>query len=343
MAGKASKRNERDFNVGSALDELFPTRGGPQVDADAVWIERSLIDPDPRQPRKAFAPDKLRELGLSLRSDGQLQACLVRPHPDAPGRFQIISGERRWRAAAPEFADLPRLRCLVREVSDAEAFRLALAENIHREDLSIVERARALVQIKQSAPGFTWDAVAEQAQLSKRRILQLVDLLKLPAPALAHLESGAINEKHARALLALHGDPQEQRQLLKDVLRGDLSGNAALARAEGRAVRVGAANTAGTATPRGKRTPPDQEGPLPGSRAGLEVEVEIQALFNPILAALDHAVGQASAVGSAPGFTSPLAAQAASPDPLLRDLVRAQLEQIKQRIESLEKALAPNS
>ena len=358
----AATTRDRNVNVSSALDELFPTREGPQVDKDAVWIERGLIEANPRQPRKKFSPGTLRELGDSLKANGQLQACVVRPHPDKPGHFQIISGERRWRASGPEFADLPRLRCVIREADDAEAFRLALAENVHREDLSVVERARALVQIKESEPGFTWEKVAEQAQLSKRRILHLVELLKLPDDVVAHIETGDINEKHARALLALQKQPDKQRLLLEEVLRDDLSGNAALARVEKRGEPRSPAGAQPSVVAVGKTTPPKPGKRLPddsdtsarhlagtsggsGGKAGTGQNhttpgrVEAIALFEPILHAVDRAVEQAEGEDDGePGFTIARDSQ----QPAFKAEAREQLRQIKGKIEALEKAVLPD-
>lgn len=349
----ATTRN-RNANVSSALDELFPTREGPQVDKDAVWIERNLIEANPRQPRKKFSPATLRELGESLKANGQLQACVVRPHPDKPGHFQIISGERRWRASGPEFANLPRLRCVIREVDDATAFRLALAENVHREDLSVMERARALVQIKESEPGFTWEKVAEQAQLSKRRILHLVELLKLPEDVVAHLEKGDINEKHARALLSLQKQPDKQRLLLEEVLRDELSGNAALARVE-RKSESGAGpddpvgdEVLAAAPPRdagessaGASTSSTSNGIASKStrrKSSAQGRAEVRALFEPILRAVEHAAQEVDGGSdSEPGFT----ALRDSQDPKLRAEAREQLRQIKMRVEALEAALLP--
>lgn len=351
MAATARNRN---VNVSSALDDLFPTREGPQVDKDAVWIERGLIEANPRQPRKKFSPATLRELGESLKANGQLQACVVRPHPLKPEHFQIISGERRWRASGPEFANLPRLRCVIREVDDATAFRLALAENVHREDLSIMERARALVQIKESEPGFTWEKVAEQAQLSKRRILHLVELLKLPEEVVAHLEKGDINEKHARALLSLQKQPEKQRLLLEEVLRDEMSGNAALA-------RVGVKGAGGTnpADPDDAaagealaQAPPTNGGELvtgtstsastssgtalKGARRKQQGRADVGVLFEPILQAVEHAVQQVKSDSAGePGFTTLRGSQRVK----MRAEAREQLSQIKKKVEALEAAL----
>ncbi len=349
MAATARNRN---VSVSSALDDLFPTREGPQVDKDAVWIERGLIEANPLQPRKKFSPATLRELGGSLKANGQLQACVVRPHPDKPGRFQIISGERRWRASGPEFANLPRLRCVIREASDAESFRLALAENVHREDLSLVERARALVQIKESEPGFTWEKVAEQAQLSKRRILHLVELLKLPEEVVAHLERGDINEKHARALLSLQKQPDKQQQLLEEVLRDDLSGNATLARVESNARTADPTD----ATPRGKAhevlvgTSTGPAGAPASTSSGTGIKrssrrkqaeqgrAEIRALLEPILLAADHASRQIEgAEDGEPRFTVLRDLQ----DAHLQEEAREMLRQIREMVGALEAALLP--
>lgn len=243
-------------NVANVLDELFPAQAGPQADQDAAWIERDLIEPNPHQPRHRFDADGLRELGNSLKTHGQLQACVVRPHPTEAGRFQLISGERRWRAAAPEYGAVSRLRCTIRQATDAEMLQLALAENVHREDLSLIERARALRAFKESEPGLTWDDVAAKANVSKRRILHLVELLELPTKVQKRIDDGTLNEKHGRALLTLQNNPAAQARLLEEIEAKDLSGNQALARIEsGQSVKVKSGSLLGKATATGKEAP----------------------------------------------------------------------------------------
>jgi ParB family chromosome partitioning protein len=205
--------------MGAELKKLFQSEG-PQPDEAAVLIARDLIEANPAQPRQRFDPGTLRELGASMRANGQLQECIVRPHPSAPGRYQLVAGERRWRAAAPEYGDIPELRCVVRHVDDAQALVLAIEENARREDISPMERAQSLVNLKnlraapQSTKGMTWEEVARKVGLTRAAVDRFVQLLKLPEPVVERFQALDLNEKHGRGLLLLKDHPLAQMQLL---------------------------------------------------------------------------------------------------------------------------------
>jgi ParB family chromosome partitioning protein len=231
-------------NVSGALDELFATPDGPRADEDAVLIELDRIDPNPFQPRLHFDEAEMRELADSLEQHGQLQACLVRPHPDEEGRFQLVAGERRLRAA--KLAGLERLRCVVRDVDDEGALVLALEENLRRRDNSVMERARSLDRLRallsggeQSvSPGKRVDAeaslsvIGERVRLSKASVHRLLALLELPEDVQGRFEKLGLNEKHGRGLVLLQGR-DEQGALLSRIEDEELSGNRALSLAEG--------------------------------------------------------------------------------------------------------------
>jgi ParB/RepB/Spo0J family partition protein len=208
-------------------------RLGRDVDESTVWLQRDRIDPNPNQPRRLFKPDELRSLGESLRQHGQLQALVVRPHPQRQGRYEIVSGERRWRAAAPEYGDLERLRATIRDLSDQETLRLALIENVHRENLTALEKARALRVLQLSPHGdksLSLRDLEAETKLRKSHIQRLLALLDLPEKLQQHMEDLDLNEAHGRALLMLRDDKRAQKSLLAAIRNEALSGNEALRR-----------------------------------------------------------------------------------------------------------------
>jgi ParB family chromosome partitioning protein len=157
------------------------------------------------QPRVDFAEDRLRELADSIRAQGVVQPILVRP--TASGRFEIVAGERRWRAA--QIAGLMEVPVLVREYSDRDAMSLALIENIQRQDLNPMEEATALARLVQEF-AMTHQEVAEAVGRSRATITNLLRLLDLREDVKHMLERGDLDMGHARALLALEGRAQSE-------------------------------------------------------------------------------------------------------------------------------------
>jgi ParB family chromosome partitioning protein len=155
-----------------------------------------LISPNPRQPRRRFDDAALAALAASMETRGLLQPVLVRPLPD--GRFELIAGERRWRAA--QLAGIETISALVRARDDAESLELALIENMAREDLNPVEEARACAALVEEL-GLSREAVGLRIGRSRVAVSNLVRLLDLPDEALELLERGALSEGHGRALL----------------------------------------------------------------------------------------------------------------------------------------------
>jgi ParB family chromosome partitioning protein len=155
-----------------------------------------LITPNARQPRERFDDDTLQGLADSLRERGVLQPILVRPKPG--GRFELIAGERRWRAA--RLAGLESIPALVREGADVDALELALIENVAREDLSPIEQARACAALVDEL-GLTREDVGRRIGRSRVAVSNLLRLLELPEDALDLLHRGVLSEGHGRALL----------------------------------------------------------------------------------------------------------------------------------------------
>ena len=161
-----------------------------------------LIVPNPRQPRGRFDEESLNALAGSMQSRGVLQPVLVRPLPD--GRFELIAGERRWRAA--QIAGLESVPALVRARDDAESLEVALIENMVREDLNPVDEARACAALVEEL-GLSHEEVGVRIGRSRAAVSNLIRLLDLPDQALELIERGALSEGHGRALLiaADHG------------------------------------------------------------------------------------------------------------------------------------------
>jgi ParB family chromosome partitioning protein len=155
-----------------------------------------LILPNPRQPRRNFDEEALAALASSMRARGILQPVLVRPLPD--GHFELIAGERRWRAA--QLAGIESIPALLRARDDTESLELALIENMAREDLNPVEEARACAALVEEL-GLSHEEVALRIGRSRVAVSNLVRLLDLPDEALALLERGTLSEGHGRALL----------------------------------------------------------------------------------------------------------------------------------------------
>jgi ParB family chromosome partitioning protein len=176
-----------------------------------------LIAPNPRQPRRHFDEESLVALAGSLEERGVLQPVLVRPA--AEGSYELIAGERRWRAA--KLAGLGEIPALVRPRDDAEALELALVENMAREDLNPVEEAHACAALVEEL-GLTREEVGRRVGRSRVAVSNLLRLLDLPDEALELLQAGALTEGHGRALL-LAPDHGDRRRLARGAAEGGWS------------------------------------------------------------------------------------------------------------------------
>jgi len=169
-----------------------------------------MIDPSPKQPRRNFDEDSLMALAGSIRARGVLQPVLVRPL--VSGRYELIAGERRWRAA--RLAELTAIPAVVRRHDDAESLEVALIENMAREDLNPVEEARACAALVEEL-GLTREDVGLRVGRSRVAVSNLIRLLDLPDEALELIERGDLSEGHGRAVL-LAGDHAVRRTLARD-------------------------------------------------------------------------------------------------------------------------------
>ena len=215
--------------LGRGLDALLPVTGqrAPSGSFDkAVFqcpIER--IVPMRGQPRQFFQEQALDELAQSLREVGLLEPLVVRRLPSASGaspttdRYELIAGERRWRAA--QRAGIREVLVVVKDVSEAAAFELAMIENVQREDLNAIELAEALSRLIKEH-GYTQERLAERLGKDRTTIANSLRLLRLPPSVRERVVKGELTEGHARALLAV-ADDAELQKLADKVVRGRLS------------------------------------------------------------------------------------------------------------------------
>lgn len=187
--------------LSALLREVEATAPGPGLEAVSV----ELIDPNPFQPRRAFPEASLKELAESIRASGLVQPVLLRR---AGERFQLVAGERRWRAA--RLAGLDAIPAVVRDLSDREALELALTENLLREDLNPMEVAHGL-EVLLSRHALTHEEIAARLGLSRSAVTNTLRLLGLPVEVHVMLQQGKISAGHARALLRLDSTKEQIR------------------------------------------------------------------------------------------------------------------------------------
>ena len=187
-----------------------PMSAGPQE------IDTDLIQPSPFQPRTRFREEALEELARSIKASGIIQPLVVRP---VAGRYQLIAGERRWRAA--QRAGLTSVSAIVRQVSDELALEMTLVENIQREDLNAIETARAFERLMQEFQ-LTQEAVAERTGKDRATVANAVRLLKLEPTIQEWIEEGKLTAGHGRALLAV-ADTQLRMRYARRASRGGLT------------------------------------------------------------------------------------------------------------------------
>ena len=201
------------------VENLLPRVAGLTV--EEVLLDS--IEPNPYQPRDIVEEDDaLRELAASIRERGVLQPIRIRPHA---GKYQLIAGERRWRAC--RLAGLAAIPAVIAETDDDGMRVEALIENLQREDLNDIERARALRQLKE-ALSLTWDEVAAKVGLTRRSVMRIVGLMSLPEPVQALIGAGKLTEKHGRALRQLATAPEQQLRFADEVVARGLSGDETL-------------------------------------------------------------------------------------------------------------------
>jgi ParB family chromosome partitioning protein len=255
----------RATGMGRGLGAILAVAGDDARERDELReIAVELVSPNPRQPRKAFDQEALQALADSLDEQGVVQPIIVRPV--AGGTYELVAGERRWRAA--QIAGLDRIPALVRPRDDAQSLEVALVENMAREDLNPVEEARAVAALVEEL-GLTREQVGRRVGRSRVAVSNLLRILDLPDEALELLESGALSEGHGRALLVAE-DHGERRRLAR------------LAAEQGWSVRVTEAQARAAAQGR----------PKPAARGRAALHPDQEAAMEQIADALAGALGR---------------------------------------------------
>lgn len=239
--------------MGRGLEAILSVSSEARTEGELRDLPVELIAPNPRQPRKHFDEDSLNALAGSLSERGVLQPVLVRPKPG--GSYELVAGERRWRAA--EIAGLTEIPALVRARDDAVTLELALIENMSREDLNPIEEARACAALVEEL-GLTREEVGRRVGRSRVAVSNLLRLLDLPDETIELLEQERLSEGHGRALL-LAEDHVARRRLARDASREGWSVRTVEARA--REANKAGGITKGKGGGRAKKpsTHPDQQ------------------------------------------------------------------------------------
>jgi ParB family transcriptional regulator, chromosome partitioning protein len=202
--------------LGRGLEALIPREPSLQLRAGATEVGLERLKPNPHQPRQAIEGTHLQELADSIREHGLIQPIVVtQAGPD----YQIIAGERRWRAA--QLAALTTVPVIIKETTSQQMLELALVENVQRADLSPLEEAQAYAQLMEEFD-LTQETVAKRVGKSRTAIANTVRLLKLPDDVKQALVEGLISEGHGRALLSL-SNSQQQGQVLESIVKRGLN------------------------------------------------------------------------------------------------------------------------
>ncbi len=202
--------------LGRGLNALLGDETAKKNSEEFIEIDIDLIEPNAKQPRTRFGVESLEELAQSIRVNGIVQPILVRRRGS---RFQLIAGERRWRAS--QKAGLQKIPAVVREVADEKLLELALIENIQRQELNPIEEARAYKNLIE-AIGLTQEMVAERVGKNRTVVTTCLRLLKLPKDIQELVEEEKISAGHARALL-MSNDVESQRRLASKIIEMSLS------------------------------------------------------------------------------------------------------------------------
>ena len=211
---------ERPRGLGRGLSALIGDEAAAQHGSMPVKGSRTLpvafLRPNPHQPRKTFNEEELRDLAGSIREKGVLQPILVRPVAGNANAFEIVAGERRWRAA--QMAKLHDVPVVVREISNAEALELAIIENVQRADLNAIEEAAAYHELAERF-GYTQERLAQEIGKSRSHIANTLRLLRLPESVKVMIREGKLTAGHARTLIGL-ADPEGRA---KEIVAGALN------------------------------------------------------------------------------------------------------------------------
>lgn len=206
-------------SLGRGVDAIFADNSIEDISSGVSTVKLKLIDIEPNrdQPRKQFDEEALTELSNSIAQHGVLQPLLVRPIPD--GGYQLVAGERRWRAS--RMAGLTEVPVVIRDLTDSQVAQLALVENLQRENLNPLEEANGYKELS-GRFGYTQEKIAEIVGKSRSAVANALRLLNLPKSVGEMVSSGSLSMGHARALLSVE-DEKIQKDIAKLVVQNDLS------------------------------------------------------------------------------------------------------------------------
>lgn len=214
--------DERPRGLGRGLsaligEEAVPTRGETATAAARAThkLPIAFLRPNKFQPRKRFAQDDLNDLAESVREKGVLSPILVRPVKGETNAYEIVAGERRWRAA--QLAKLHEVPVVVREMGDSESLEIAIIENVQRADLNAIEEAAAYYELMERFK-YTQEKVAKEVGKSRPHIANTLRLLTLPEPVRAMIREGKLTAGHARTLIGLPDAEARAREIIEGAL-----------------------------------------------------------------------------------------------------------------------------
>ncbi len=209
----------RRHGLGRGLSALIgdeaPAPRAAEAGRSPRTVPTAFLRPNRFQPRKTFGPEELTDLANSVREKGVLQPILVRPVAGEANAFEIVAGERRWRAA--QLAKLHDVPVVVREMNDGEALEVAIIENVQREDLNAVEEAAAYHELMDRF-AYTQDRVAQEVGKSRSHIANTLRLLKLPEAVKAMVRDGRLSAGHARTLLTADNPEARAHEIIRGAL-----------------------------------------------------------------------------------------------------------------------------
>ncbi len=202
--------------LGKGVDSLLGNIVEAEAGRNTHEISVQSVEPNPHQPRREFSPETIKSLADSIREHGVLQPILVTPTKDG---YQLVAGERRWRAAKE--LGLDSIPAIVREVTAKESLGVALVENLQREDLNPIEKAKAFWELMEVFE-LTQEKVGKYVGLDRSSVANTLRLLELPVEIQEHVSRGTISQGHARALLATRSEAAQKR-LCQRILDEDLN------------------------------------------------------------------------------------------------------------------------
>ncbi|MBM7572525.1 nucleoid occlusion protein [Aquibacillus albus] len=206
----------RIFGLGDKSEEEVEQEYHPD---EVIQIPVEQIEPNRYQPRSIFSQEKIEELAQTIHTHGMIQPIVVRKLQQGSSGYELIAGERRWRAV--QFLGWNNVPAIIRDMNEAETASVALIENLQREELTVIEEAMAYAKLL-DIHGLTQEALAQRLGKSQSTIANKMRLLKLPEKVQMAVLEKKITERHARALIVLK-DPEKQEKILEEILEKDLN------------------------------------------------------------------------------------------------------------------------